>query len=227
MIDSGDIMSALSYFCYDSDFKPFRQKVFGKECLVSTEGHILLVIKNFIDEDFFDYAHSDFPKDVENVIGDVSTTDTLSIHALERALDKIPKEKKYIEECKNCKGTGVVVWKHTDMDGKTHETETFCPVCDGMGWIRTDGTSIPLDVSSYVLQPFVPGYLVSVCGKCFHPELMNRVLFALKALGSPKTQFGFDKRDGYDSLIITNEDFTIVVAGVVNGVEESFKIIEC
>lgn len=226
MVVSEDIKRALSYFCYDSDFKPFRQKVFGKECLVSTEGHILLVVKNFIDEDF-DYGKTDIPKDIESAIGELDTTDTFSIQAVESALNKIPKEKTYIEECKNCKGSGVVIWKHIDIDGKTHETETFCPVCNGVGKITADGNIIPQDISSLVLQPFISGYLVSLCGKCFHPELMNRVLFALKALGSPKMQFGFDKRDGYDSLIITNEDFTIVVAGVVNGVEESFKIIEC
>ena len=33
MVASEDIKRALSYFCYDSDFKPFRQKVFGKDTI--------------------------------------------------------------------------------------------------------------------------------------------------------------------------------------------------
>lgn len=59
--------------------------------------------------------------------------------SLQKAYDFLPKvetEKYDSEDCKECDGTGSVVWEYLDKKGNTHYKDFDCPSCDGFGFFK-------------------------------------------------------------------------------------------
>ena len=65
---------------------------------------------------------------------------------IEKALASVPQQKEtVISDCSECEGAGLVFSEYIDKKGETHEIETECPICGGIGNEKKEtGKTIPV-----------------------------------------------------------------------------------
>lgn len=72
---------------------------------------------------------------------------------IEKALASVPQQKEtVIADCSECEGAGVVFSEYIDKKGETHEIETECPICGGIGNEKKEtGKTIPVPYTAIAI----------------------------------------------------------------------------
>lgn len=142
----------------------------GQMVAYATDSHILLLCKDTTGWfDKYDFEPTQTPN-IASVIPTDICTGELDRQRLANVFAQIPVLNYKLVTCKECNGNGTVTWEYTDKHGEYYCHDFDCPVCDGDGGIKTNGTSLPND------------YSITIGATAYHPKQIERLLQVMELL---------------------------------------------
>lgn len=122
------------------DLQPFCYKPFYRDGYVyATDRAIMVRVPYSKLRGLYDRV--DYPKRIP-ALPTPNCNYKLPLDTLIKTIKSIPAEEvvpvQGIEaECNECEGTGIVEWTYEDSDGEDHRDNFDCPICNGMGKVKT------------------------------------------------------------------------------------------
>lgn len=215
------LITALNLCVDKDDWREYCHRPFRKaKHLCATNGKMLICIPNYYlkQSTLKHYEKIETDIDVQQYIvrANVSGTKTIlyNLSLLQALFSQAANEPIY--GCKDCSGTGKVVYEYLSRTDDTYELEAKCPICNGTGKI-CNGIAGKKEQTAFRYATGLP--LISI-------TQTHTLIQVLKQIGIDT--IAITHTDQYSITITINFDIVIVVMGIFvdENVHKHWDIIE-